>query len=58
MDERDGIELLRTKLHRPPVAADVVVCPQLLDTLDRGRGLAPSLVCTPAGYGKSTPLGG
>jgi len=48
--------LLRTKLHRPPVPSDFVPRPRLVDRLERGRNRPLSLVCGPAGYGKSTLL--
>ena len=56
MSEQGDPTLLRTKLHRPPVAADVVPRPHLLERLERGRRHPLPLVSTPAGYGKSTLL--
>jgi len=56
MSQQDDPTLLRTKLHRPPVADDVVPRPRLLERLERGRRQALTLVSTPAGYGKSTLL--
>ena len=44
----------RTKLHRPPLAPDVIPRPHLFARLDRGRDLPLALVSAPAGYGKST----
>ncbi len=46
--------ILRTKLYRPPVAADVVRRGRLHDRLDEGRRRPLTLVSAPAGYGKST----
>jgi LuxR family maltose regulon positive regulatory protein len=46
--------LLRTKLHRPPITADLVPRPRLLERLD-GRCERPlTLLCAPASYGKTT----
>ncbi len=52
----DPSPLLRTKLHRPLVPNDFVPRPQLVERLERGRNKPVSLVCSPAGYGKSTLL--
>ena len=46
--------LLRTKLHRPQVAADLVPRPRLLERLDQHRGRPLTLVSAGAGYGKTT----
>ncbi|MGF1612841.1 MAG: response regulator [Gammaproteobacteria bacterium] len=46
--------ILRTRLHRPPVASDLVVRTALLERLNHGRERALTLVSAPAGYGKST----
>ena len=46
--------LIRTKLHRPQVAADHVHRPQLLDRLNNQLHRPLTLVSAPAGYGKST----
>jgi len=40
-------------LHRPRPPDDAVVRPRLLTELDRGLGLSATLVCAPAGFGKS-----
>ena len=45
--------LLRTKLHRPPVTADLVRRERLHERLNRGLDLSVTLVSAPAGYGKS-----
>ena len=46
--------LIRTKLHRPPVAAVHVHRPHLLDRLNNQLHRPLTLVSAPAGYGKST----
>lgn len=50
------IPLIRTKLHRPPVARDHLHRQHLLDRLDTRRHRPLTLVSAPAGYGKSTLL--
>jgi LuxR family maltose regulon positive regulatory protein len=50
------IPLIRTKLHRPPVARDHLHRQHLLDRLDQRRHRPLTLVSAPAGYGKSTLL--
>lgn len=50
------IPIIRTKLHRPPVAADIVPRPRLVERLEEGATRRLTLVCAPAGYGKSTLL--
>ena len=46
--------LLRTKLHRPPITADLVPRPRLLERLDQHQGRPLTLVSASAGYGKTT----
>jgi LuxR family maltose regulon positive regulatory protein len=46
--------LLRTKLHRPPITADLVARPRLHQRLDQRRERPLTLVSAPAGYGKTT----
>lgn len=46
--------LWRTKLHRPPVTSTLVQRPQLFDRLNRGLNRRLTLVCAPAGFGKTT----
>lgn len=53
-NEKTSIHLLRTKLHRPPVARDHLHRQYLLDRLDARRHRPLTLVSAPAGYGKST----
>ena len=45
--------LLRTKLHRPPVTADLVHRKRLHERLSQGLEIPLTLVSAPAGYGKS-----
>ena len=51
-----AIPIIRTKLHRPPVTADLVCRTGLHAKLDAGLRLPLTLVSAPAGYGKSTLL--
>jgi LuxR family transcriptional regulator, maltose regulon positive regulatory protein len=46
----------RTKLYRPPLPADWVPRPQLLERLQQDRQCPLTLVSAPAGFGKSTLL--
>jgi LuxR family transcriptional regulator, maltose regulon positive regulatory protein len=46
--------LLQTKLHRPRLASDLVIRPRLLEMLNRGLEGRLTLVCAPAGFGKTT----
>ena len=48
--------ILVTKLHSPPVIADLVARPQLYARLDLGLQHPLTLVSAPAGFGKSTLL--
>ncbi len=52
-DKKAPLTLIRTKLHRPPVPHDWVKRPQLLELLNQGFHRPITLVCAPAGYGKS-----
>ena len=55
MPERTATtQILRTKLHRPPLTDDLVPRPQLLAKLEKGRQRPLTLISAPAGYGKST----
>mgnify|MGYP001821920922 CR=1 FL=1 len=45
---------IRSKLHRPPGAADVIERTSLLDAYPIGERGCATLVAAPAGYGKST----
>ena len=53
-EEKINAPLIRTKLHRPPVASDHLHRQHLLDRLDHRRYRPLTLVSAPAGYGKST----
>lgn len=48
--------LLTTKLYRPQSRPDLVARPRLLDRLDAGLHGPLTLVCAPAGFGKTTLL--
>ena len=48
------IQIIRTKLHRPPLVADFVCSPRLYNRLGEGGWIPLTLVTAPAGYGKST----
>jgi LuxR family transcriptional regulator, maltose regulon positive regulatory protein len=53
--ERDA--LLATKLHVPRPRAGFLARPRLLERLTQGATLELSLVCAPAGFGKTSMLG-
>ncbi len=46
--------IIQTKLYRPPLQADFIPRPQLLEQLDGWQQRPITLVSAPAGYGKST----
>ena len=50
-------ELIRTKFHRPPIAGHLVSRSRLFDLLDRSLTTPLTVVCAPAGFGKSTLIG-
>jgi len=52
--ETTSLSIIRTKLHRPPVASDHVHRVQMLDRLTERLYRPFTLVSAPAGYGKST----
>ncbi len=52
--ETTPLPIIRTKLHRPPVAGDHVHRAHLLDRLNEHIYRPLTLVSAPAGYGKST----
>ena len=54
IDEKTSIPLIRTKLHKPPVAGDHLHRQRLLDRLNQRLHRPLTLVSAPAGYGKST----
>ncbi len=45
--------LRRTKFYRPATPQDLVIRPRLLDKLSQGVSRPLTLVCAPAGYGKT-----
>jgi len=53
MSDQNSI-LLQTKLHRPPITRDLVVRSRLLGQLNSGINRPLTLVCAPAGFGKTT----
>jgi LuxR family maltose regulon positive regulatory protein len=53
---QDAPVLLLTKLHPPPVPAQMVARERLFERLREGQGRRLSLVAGPAGFGKSTLL--
>jgi LuxR family maltose regulon positive regulatory protein len=50
----ETVTLLRTKLHMPRLATDLIERPHLLAHLNRGLDRKLTLVSAPAGYGKTT----
>ena len=53
MPDEDQI-LLQTKLHRPPITGSLVIRSRLLDQLNSSIDRPITLVCAPAGFGKTT----
>jgi LuxR family maltose regulon positive regulatory protein len=53
---RPRVRLLRSKLTPPQARKGIALRGQLLDRLREGRGRKLTLVCAPAGYGKTTVL--
>ncbi len=49
-------EVLATKLNAPPTRPDLLPRSRLTDRLDEGMARRVTLVCTPAGFGKTTLL--
>ena len=50
--------LLVTKLHPPPEREHTVARDRLFDRLRAGPGIKVTVIAAPAGYGKTTLLGG
>ena len=46
--------ILQTKLHRQRLTGDLVFRPRLFESLDNGINCPLTLVCAPAGFGKTT----
>ena len=47
---------IHTKLYRPRLGSDLISRPRLLERLNAGLGGKVTLVCAPAGFGKTTLL--
>ena len=56
LDVDHSISLIHTKLYRPRLGSDLIPRPRLLERLNAGLGGKVTLVCAPAGYGKTTLL--
>lgn len=54
--ERFGMPLIRSKLSAPQIRAGLVARPQLFRQLEEGTSAPFTLVCAPAGYGKTALL--
>ncbi len=52
----EQLQLLRTKLYRPRPVGDLVHRTRLSELLDRYSDRAVTLICAPAGFGKTTLL--
>ncbi len=52
----EPLHLLRTKLYRPRPTGELLHRSRLLDALDRYADRSVTLVCAPAGFGKTTIL--
>jgi ATP/maltotriose-dependent transcriptional regulator MalT len=48
--------LIQTKLYRPRMGTDLIPRPRLLERMNAGLGGKVTLVCAPAGFGKTTLL--
>jgi len=55
--EADTLPLIRTKLYRPRITADLVSGSRHLERLERRRERPLTLIVAPAGYGKTTQVG-
>jgi LuxR family maltose regulon positive regulatory protein len=51
------MDIVLTKLHKPSLGQHWVPRPRLLEQLEQGRERPATLICGPAGYGKSTLVG-
>jgi LuxR family maltose regulon positive regulatory protein len=54
VQEMEPFTFLRTKLHRPRVSHDLVPRPRLVERLHRSLDRKLTLICAPAGFGKTT----
>ncbi len=52
----DDTSLIQTKLYRPRMSSDLIPRPRLLERMNAGLGGKVTLVCAPAGFGKTTLL--
>jgi LuxR family maltose regulon positive regulatory protein len=48
------VPLLQTKLYIPPIRPELVSRPRLIERLNAGLDLKLTLICAPAGFGKTT----
>src|SRR3954465_5172186 len=53
-----GVPMLSTKLRPPTLPPDFVPRPRVHERLDAGNGCRLTLVCAPAGFGKTIALAG
>ena len=53
MPDQDPL-LLQTKLHQPRLPHDLVERTRLIERLTQGINYSLTLVCAPAGFGKTT----
>ena len=56
LDVDHSTSLIHTKLYRPRLGSDLISRPRLLERLNAGLGGKVTLVCAPAGFGKTTLL--
>jgi LuxR family maltose regulon positive regulatory protein len=56
LDIDHNTSLIHTKLYRPGIGSDLIPRPRLLESLNAGLGGKVTLVCAPAGFGKTTLL--
>ena len=56
LDVDHSTSLIHTKLYRPRLGSDLISRPRLLERLNTGLGGKVTLVCAPAGFGKTTLL--
>src|SRR6516164_8440339 len=56
LDVDHSTSLIHTKLYRPRLGSDLISRPHLLERLNTGLGGKVTLVCAPAGFGKTTLL--
>ena len=56
LDADNYTSLIQTKLYRPRMGSDLIPRTRLLERLNAGLGSKVTLVCAPAGFGKTTLL--